>query len=125
MERRGFLGRLIGGVVAAAGVVGLKAKSETTWLLNTDFLKYTGPNAGRYDKIFFKGVELVEDQYVPEYSYAQVHGYVPKGHDQRMLDLITDKLHEGQAVMDRIDEQYRRAQTTMAEVLSKGLFPNA
>ncbi len=72
MRRRGFLGRLLGGVLAAAGVV----------------------KAAPSERVFFKGVELVpDDECAPRYSFVQVHGYhwyVPKGHDRRVMDMIVD-----------------------------------
>ena len=107
MERRGFLGRLLGGIAAVGGVMGLAPKkAETTWLINTDYLKYTGPNAGRFDKIMFKGCEIVEDDYEPKYYFAQVHG-----HTTRVTELI--------------EKEQERASRTMVAALGKELFRNA
>ncbi len=87
MERRGFLGRLFGGVLVAAGLA----------------------KAAPSERVLFKGVELIpDDECAPRYSFVQVHG-IPKGHDKHMMDLITDKMREGQRAMkDLADKELFR-----------------
>ncbi len=108
MERRGFLGRLLGGVLAAIGVVKLapKVQGQLLWHLDSKFLKKP-----KRERVFFKGVELIEDEYEPlkydpNYSYVQVNGF--RG---REASLIVD--------------QFGRAQRTMVRILDKEIFPSA